>query len=129
MGGGYGKDGAVAPRKTVKHVFRFPTTSTATSRLCNRLHLRGQHCGLLCCRLCVELLADFTGFGVEPHQEFVGQCDADYFAGLACGLQALVEGDEVRLVTAGDSGHDEQDLTHRSASATHAALALQFAAV
>ena len=79
--------------------------------------------------LSMEQLSDFSRLGVEPHQQFVGQGDADDFGWFAGGAETLLEGDEVRLVTAHDAGHDEQDFADRGAASAYGALALVFAAV
>jgi hypothetical protein len=74
-------------------------------------------------------LSDFSSLGIEPYQQLVRQGDADHLWRFAGGAEALLEGDEVRLVTAHHAGHDEQDFADRSASSTHDTLALVFARV
>src|SRR5271170_8484143 len=76
-----------------------------------------------------DALADFSGFGVEPHEQLMGQGDADDFRGFAGGGEALPEGEEVGFVAAHHAGHDEQDFADRGPSSADRAPALMLAAV
>ena len=69
-----------------------------------------------------HVLADLSGFGVEPHEQLVGQGDADDFRGFSGGGEPLAEGDEVGLVAAHHAGHDEQDFAYRRSAFADAAL-------
>ena len=62
-----------------------------------------------------DALADLSGFGVEPHEQLVGQGDADDFRGFAGVGEALAEGDEVGFVAAHHAGHDETGFRARGA--------------
>ena len=72
-------------------------------------------------------LADFAGLGVEADEELVGECNADDFGWFAGSTQALLEGNEVRLVATHHAGHDEQDFTYRRATSAHCTFALMLA--
>ena len=75
------------------------------------------------------MLANFPGLGVEPHQQFVRQSDANHVARFSRRTQALLEEDEVGFVASGHAGHHEEDLADRSASSPDTAFALMFSAV
>ena len=59
----------------------------------------------------------------------MGERDANDFGRFSGGAETLLEGNEVRFVTACHAGDDEQDFAHRCSSAAHGTLALVLARV
>ena len=76
-----------------------------------------------------EIITDIPGLGVEADEAFVGQGDADDHFGFACGGEFGVEGDEVRIVSADDSGDGEQDGVDAFPPAPDGVFSGSFAAV
>jgi len=70
-------------------------------------------------------LANLSGFGIETDEELVRHSDTNDLGRLACGPQALLEGDEVRFVAADHAGNDVQDFAHRSAASADGASTRQ----
>src|SRR5476651_1221904 len=81
------KTAAKPPWKTLC-VSHFPTNTAAAG-------LMGKHGAGSRLRI-----ADLSGFCIQPNQEFVSQSDADDLFGFSRGLQTLVKGREIGVITA-----------------------------
>src|ERR1700679_1066001 len=75
-----------------------------------------------------ELLQHVASFGVESHQEFMSQGDANHFLGFAGRRYTLAEGAEVSVMTADPSSHDEENFPDGASSSTYAAFAFPLTA-